>query len=338
MWGELMARQVEVRVFDERAERMFQQRHHFHFDVRHNWAAYPGQQRIEINGLRGPTLTYYPGKPIDFGPEKYVQPKSLQPFYRNRYDNVDQLLPDMLVEGYFITDYRRLSGAFTHYSDVLPKIAQGYVVESYRGQVILVKRELGTFHGDIWIVDFDVVRALKHRKLLKRDDALKHGCGHRKVYRQGEATLETLPVQQRVLLDERQCWITRGLEQAAARLREEQENKARQQVEGLEGARCPSPAQPLHADVVMRSWFPKIEAPAFKKAPRAQPISADTILAYDHNGTAITSKEVVAEGRKTPPKGLPADLMPDAPEDCSDEQWERLMLIEQVKFRRLHGL
>lgn len=313
----------------------------FRFDIRHNWSAAPDQQRMEVDGLRGPTLTYYPGRSINFGPEKYIQPKSLQPFCRNRYNDFDELLADMLVHGYFITDYRRLKGFFCHYNEVLPFVSQGYVVEAYRGQVILVKRDPAVIHGDIWVVDADLVRVLKHRQLIRRDHTVKHGCYRRDVYTQGASTLDTLTDREREILEDRQFNITSGIERTEEFEKEEEDRRVRlnalaaEEVVRQQEHRSPAEQRMSHT---ARHWFPPIEAPAFKKPRRAQPVSPDTILAYDHCGEPITAREVSAEGRKTLPKGLPADLMPDVPEDCSDEQWEQLMLIEQVKFRRLNGL
>lgn len=292
-------------------------------------------QRMEASPGKGAELTFSPGKPIDFGSKRSPQPVSLQPFADNHYNDFDELLVDMLAHGYFITDYRRLKGIFTHYNDVLPFIEQGYVVEEYGGQIILVKRDPGVIHGDIWVVDRDLVRGLKLRHLLKRDHAAKHGSYKRDVTGKGVETLSTLSPRERELLDERQSSITRGLEREAEYLRE----RARAEQEAL--SRVDSgPRQEIEVrpSAPSPSRFAKIEAPAFKKVPRAKSVSHDTVLGVDHEGKPVTAKDVAAEGRKTPPKGLPKGLVPDAPEDVSDEQWERLMLIEQVKFRRLHGL
>ncbi|TLX15993.1 hypothetical protein [Rhizobium sp. MHM7A] len=347
-----MARETEIRVFDRRAERMLVTNRDCWFGVRYHWATVPDMQRMEVFRHRGPKLTSFPGKPIDFGSKRYPQPKLLKPFADNHYNDFDELLVDMLAHGYFITDYRRLKGVLSHYKDVLPFIERGYVVEEYSGQIILVKRDPGVFHGDIWVVDAVLVRRLKNRKLLRSDLTIKHGCSDRIVCVQGAARLDTLSERQRFLLDADQTSITKRVEEAAVKKKEEEERGhlvaeevVAQKVEGRASCsyedifeRFDEPGGRSGRYDIPRPLPGRIEAPAFKKPPRSQPISADTILAYDHNGIPITSKEVTAEGRKTPPKGLPVDLMQDAPDDCSDEQWERLMLIEQVKFRRLHGL
>lgn len=69
--------------------------------------------------------------------------------------------------------------------------------------------------------------------------------------------------------------------------------------------------------------------------PKLSPRPDDTpVVGHDDNGDPITELEVTREGNRTVPKNMPADLIPDAPEGCSDREWEKLMLIEQIKFRR----
>jgi hypothetical protein len=58
------------------------------------------------------------------------------------------------------------------------------------------------------------------------------------------------------------------------------------------------------------------------------------VVATDHFGEPITERDIALEINRMVPQGMPPDLVPDAPANCSDKEWDRLMLIEQIKFRR----
>jgi hypothetical protein len=323
-----MARDVEIRVYDFRSEQMLRANPDCRLERHYHWRTSSDWERMELNRYDGPTLESIPGRPVDFGDRRYPRSKYLIPFLENAYIGFDELLIDMLPHGYFITDYRRLKGVLRDYKDILPYIDRGHVVEDFKGQVTLVKREQGSLHGDIWVVDAFLVQHIEKCKLLKRDFAARHGRGDRRVYVLGEARLHTLSDRQRNMLDDCQAKILKEFEDAEAERKHKEEEADRLVIEPEERSR---------RHVITRPFPGRIEAPAFKRPPKAEPVNKDAVMGYDHGGGAITFKEVLAEGRKTPPKGLPPDLMPDAPEDCSDEQWERLMLVEQIKFRRRRG-
>lgn len=346
-----MARDVEIRVYDWNAERMLRTNRDCLLNYRHHSLTSIDRETMQIFRHRGPTLSSYVGKPIDFGDRRYPISKFLVPFLGNRYDNFDQLLADMVPHGYFITDYRRLKGVLHHYNDILPLVERGYVIEDFAGQVIVVKRDKGLLHGNIWVVNDYLLNRIKNCGLVRRDPAAKYGCCDRIVYVQGDATLATLSERQRDLLDARQARILADFEEAETKNSDADEERERRRVDADANQRT----EPVDLQVSLENQqvndAPKvfglnpeyrpiriIEAPAFKKPPRAEPLNKEAILGRDHRGVAITFKEVLAEGRKTPPKGLPSNLIPEAPDDCTDEEWERLMLIEQIKFRRRQGL
>jgi hypothetical protein len=334
-----MARQTEIRVYNVRAEKLLNYEHREHMWNWHRWRE-DCDDRMEVHMHGRNRLTHRHGEAVDFGAGQPL--KRLEPFHGKHYQDFDALIADMHGYGYFITDYRKLVGVLHHFDEVLPLIDQGYVIEDFNLQVTIVKRDAGVLHGDIWVVNRDLLKTLKHRQLLSRDIAAKSGAYCRQVYVRGGMTLDTLDEREREILDLRQASVIHGLAKIAERLVRQQEERARrvlqQETQQVEEERPALVHRSISEIAPARRWVPKIEAPAFKKPPRAQPFSPGAVLGHDHEGKPITAKDVAAEGRKTLPKGLPQDLVPDASEDCSDEEWERSMLIEQVKFRRLHGL
>ena len=324
-----MARDVEIRVYNFSSQQMLltnrdcRMRRHFYWQTSTDW------ERMELNRFKGPTLESFPNRPLNLGNRRYPQSRHLTPFFDKEYVGFDELVVDMLRHGYFITDYRQLKGVLRDYNDVLPLIDRGYVIEDFNGQVILVKREQGQLHSEVWVVDADLLWRINKCKLVRKERSARHGIGDRLVYVQGENRLNTLSERQRAMLDDCQEKILKEVQGAEVGKACVDEPVCVPLALPDEGPRRYLNARPLPG---------RIEAPAFKRPPKAEPMSKDTILGYDDLGGSITFKDVLAEGRRTPPKGLPPDLMPDAPEECSDDQWERLMLIEQIKFRRRCGL
>lgn len=313
-----MPNAIEVRIYNRDAD----------IDLhRHECHGYTYQgytERLECGNRNSTRLTLYAGKPVDFGK---LPIKPLLPFSQNRYESFDTLAADMLAAGYLITDYRKMDGHLDDYREIAP-LLEDHHIETYKGQRILIKRDANGAHDTLWAISRDLMWDLERSRLVKLDRFNKYVRYSRRVHVAGQFSLETLPEQK---LDWLEHSRIAAINEAARREQQRIDEEARKEAEAHK-AHAPVPTTPSY---VMESWGPgRIKAPAFQKH-RAQPRSPDEILGHDHQNNPITFKEVLQEGRRTPPRGLPKDLTPDAPDDCSDEQWEHLMLVEQIKFRRL---
>lgn len=60
----------------------------------------------------------------------------------------------------------------------------------------------------------------------------------------------------------------------------------------------------------------------------------DAIMAYDDDGHPITGRDLTNESTRMPPLGMPRDIAVNVPHNVDDNQWERIILIEQIRFRR----
>lgn len=60
----------------------------------------------------------------------------------------------------------------------------------------------------------------------------------------------------------------------------------------------------------------------------------DDVMGHHDDGDPITWKEVTMESGRMPPRGMPRDIDIVVPANCADDEWDRLLLVEQIKFRR----
>lgn len=60
------------------------------------------------------------------------------------------------------------------------------------------------------------------------------------------------------------------------------------------------------------------------------------IVARDDDGKAITKNDLARESYMRPPEGMPFNLSPPFDFHGSEDEWDDLQLIEQVKYRRRH--
>ncbi|MCV9964780.1 hypothetical protein OIU34_23085 [Pararhizobium sp. BT-229] len=213
------------------------------------------------------------------------------------------------------------------------------MVETLNGEIIILRRFPGGTHEGVWQLDEDVFGILRRSKLVSRCKTAKYGNCGRQVFEWGPRTFETISDYHRYLL---------------ARTMEQVREKQRLAVETPPAApNQPSAsraAAPLDASIRRTNVFP-FPAPTPEGGTKAfapplvpwsgrthrrlkNPVDPSSVAAYDDDGKPILESEVARERTRTVPRNMPTNLIPDAPDGCSDDEWERLMLIEQIKYRR----
>lgn len=261
-------------------------------------------QRIECNRSSSTRGVWVDPGPVVFNKPLVV---ALQPFASRAYQTLDDLVEEMRHGNYLITDFRKLVGTISNVRQVMPLLGD-HVLEDHRGEAILVRRLASGLHESIWLVDEEVMIDLLQFELVTP-------CADRKsssypiVYQRGPHTPESLP------------------KRAARRLHNREAFRERWRV-FQETGEFP-PAQPL-------DWPPASESEGSRPSKRrpAKKPRPSISTAHDHDGKPITEQDIEREHNRVPPRGMPRDLIPDVNDDCPDEEFERLMLIEQIKFRR----
>jgi hypothetical protein len=84
---------------------------------------------------------------------------SLDPFQENHYDDLDELVGDLLKAGRYVTDMRKVVGHVGNEEQALAYLKQGYVLEGGRTWLMMMPR-VANVHGDLLSVDSGVARKL----------------------------------------------------------------------------------------------------------------------------------------------------------------------------------
>lgn len=255
------------------------------------------RQRVECNWSGSTRAVWMAPGPVVFKKPLAV---ALRPFADRPYQTLDDLVVDLRRGNYLITDFRMVAGTVGSVKHAL-SLLDDHILEGHRGELILVRRLTAALHDSIWMVEDDVVKDLIRFKLVTA------GCHtYPIVYRCGPHTLLTL--------SKREARHLHNCEDLRERLR----------IYRATG-QMPSAAAPSTAGQSARLRTLKT-----RKAKVAVP----NPVAHDHAGNPITEQDIARESIRVPPRGMPGSLIPEVGEDCPDDEFERLMLIEQIRFRR----
>ncbi len=300
--------------------------------------------------------------------------KFLLPFLTKNYQSVDELVERLVSErNGILTDLRRPLGFIDNVEDAC-RLMDGkkVVIEHQHRWTMLMAPRVGGRHGNFWFVDNDVFNAMKGTRLIQRTSIRAYSRYYPEVYKPGPKTfneyhqlryyeaprtkadvtfvdgqdgwyypegllsptrykkkspnywkdLEAVKRQLSVVQEELDC-VREELKATRAKL----ERSGR----SLEFQQTSSELQPL-STIPARGT---IKAIGSKRRKKPAPLS--DVVGLDDAGKPITGLDLEGEFRKKAPKGLPPDLLPSADPDVSDDEWEKLMLIEQIKFRRRTG-
>ncbi|MDW9481279.1 hypothetical protein GOB57_21780 [Sinorhizobium meliloti] len=190
--------------------------------------------------------------------------------------------------------------------DRLSELLQTHCIETFCSETILIERHVDGNHGDIWEIRKYDLQKLVRSKLVHRRSAPSHA---RQVFGLGSVSIRELRGSVRRLL----------------------------RPPELQSPPAPSEASPSRIGGYQRNTGNLVALVPARKNLQKPPASREghsAIVGHDDQGNPITELEVTREGNRAVPRNMPVNLIPDAPEGCSDKEWERLMLIEQIRFRR----
>lgn len=266
------------------------------------------------------------------GPVVFCTPvvRLLQPFMDTRYDDLDGLARDLHASGIPLTDMRRAVGVITDVERLLEMLKTN-TIENFKGEVILIDRHPNGTHEDIWQIREGAFRWLRWTKMIRRKTPY-HVL--RQVFGLGDRPLDDLPDIQRDIIRSELNPLKPKVPPSSVPLGRGFVTITPSQPTLPTFPPLPAPLDQSSVPAAERSQ-PRMP---FRKPPgepkRSHAPVPNCPLAYDDDGGSITELDVTRERNRLVPRNMPANLIPDAPEGCSDKEWEKLMLVEQIKFRR----
>ncbi len=271
-----------------------------------------------------------------FGPVRFPNPniKLLLPVAGRRFANFEELGDALRDVGYLVTDLRKTLGRVADPHTAMALLADR-VVETFNREIIIIKRFVDGTHEGIWQLDDDVFETLRRSKLVRRYSTAKYGNFGRHVYEWGPRTFETISDYNRIILahtmervrsKQRQARETPP-EAASGRPEKSDVSMHRKNVVAFPVSREEGGSATAFAPTLV-PWSGRTQRRS------KNPVAASSVAAHDDNGEPILEIEVTREQTRTVPRNMPTNLIPEAPDGCSDDEWERLMLIEQIKHRR----
>jgi hypothetical protein len=147
-----IARQEDVRI--EVVER---ERYRFKDDDNEPLLGYdPGDTRISGGPAVNCLAAWHEGIQVRFDREYST---ALDPFQANTYDHIDDLVKDLLADGRFVTDFRRVVGHCATEEAILAKLDQGMLLQDGYRPVLMFPR-VNSIHGDLISVNDQLARRL----------------------------------------------------------------------------------------------------------------------------------------------------------------------------------
>ncbi|MCV9964781.1 hypothetical protein OIU34_23090 [Pararhizobium sp. BT-229] len=270
----------------------------------------PRPDRVECNGSTSTQARWIDPGPVRFG----FAFKILQPFAERHYRTLDELGADLVRAGIPLIDLRKTAG-FVRDGDHFMELLETHSLEQFRDEITFIRRNADGTHDDIWLLREAVFNPLRWYKLIRR------------------ATHRT----------KRQVWIRGAV--SLGDLKGFPSEWIRGEF-GPPPVPRPSPT-PSAPPIVVESVPEKATEQADMRPPpflsvvepspkrrRTPVVDVSPVVAEDDDGNPITELEIMREGNRTVPRNMPRNLIPAAPKGSSDRKWERLMLIEQIRYRR----
>jgi hypothetical protein len=104
------------------------------------------------------------------------------PFTRNEYAHVDELVADLLADGRHVTDLRRCVGVISDVDVALRCLGEGMVAQRAGYGVYLLHPRVDGVHGDLLELSRDVEKSLMDKKLIVRALAFRSDYHHEWLY------------------------------------------------------------------------------------------------------------------------------------------------------------
>lgn len=220
-----------------------------------------GDTSVEGGAASNTIAAWREGGPVKFWREYST---ALDPFQANEYDHIDDLVKDLLADGRFVTDFRRVVGHCATAEDIIAKLDEGMLLQDGHRPVLMFPR-INNIHGDLISVDERVARTLIKANEIIIVDQFKTDYTHVYMYARPEGDLAK-------------------------------------------------------------------KAPPTPKTKRKRDRSK--IVARDDDGKSITMNDLNFESYQRPLDGWSFNLLPSFDFQGSDDDWNHMQLIEQVKERR----
>jgi hypothetical protein len=262
----------------------------------------PEADYVECNGGRNAEATWQAPGPVRFS--RFPR-KALQPFASQEYETLDALAIDIMNARISLIDQREIRRVrdFEHFSNLL----QTHKLERFRSETIFIKRRQDGSHEDIWQLPEDVFKPMLWNRLIKvsRDR-------NRQTYVATSKTLDDLS-------EFGKNWIVGSFSPKPVAAK----------IESQAAVTVPTVITfPPEVSAIERITEPR---PPKAREPR---VDTSAVFTYDDIGNPITELDLTRESTRTVPRNMPTNLIPEVPDGCSDDDWEKLMLAEQIKFRR----
>ena len=271
-----------------------------------------------------------------FGPVRFPNPnlKLLLPVAGQRFANFEDLGDALRDAGYLVTDLTKTLGRVADPYTAMALLADR-VVETFNREIIIIRRFADGTHEHMWQLDDDVFDTLRRSKLVSRSATAKYGNCGRQIYEWGPMTLETISDPHHNMLAYTMERVGRKQSRERETLREAASNRPEASDVSMHMKNV-VPFPVLREDEGNATAIVPALVPWSGRTQRRpkNPVAPSSVAAHDDNGGPILEIEVTREQTRTAPRNMPTNLIPEAPDGCSDDEWERLMLIEQIKYRR----
>jgi hypothetical protein len=180
-----------ARLEDVRIEVVQRERYHFKDDDNEPLLGYdPGDTRISGGPASNCIAAWHEGLKVEFFGEYST---ALDPFQANAYDHVDDLVRDLLADGRFVTDYRRIVGHCTTQKDIIAKLDEGMILQDNDRPVLMFPR-VDNIHGDLVSVNDQIARGLIKSKQVVVVDQFKTDYAYIAMYaRPGSVLAKNAP-------------------------------------------------------------------------------------------------------------------------------------------------
>jgi hypothetical protein len=285
------------------------------------------------------------------------QPKALllQPVLNTgSFSSLDELAQALVGKGAVLTDLRQPLGFIDNVCDVYERL-EGNIIELIHRWPMLMAPRVDGRHEDFWFVDSDVFHAMKQFKLIQLTSGRAYSSYYIETYSKGPKTPEDeVRWGWRVPLTKAEVAVVeqpatyhsyRGGLLAPSRWKMKLPLHLQPRTPPVPETSSPSAPLvdtvpvpvPARTDVQpsYRTGTPKGGLiPAIGSHQRVKPTDLTIAIAHDDAGIPITGHDLQREFRKRAPRGFPKDLTPVADPDCTDDEWEKLIMVEQIKFRR----
>jgi hypothetical protein len=268
------------------------------------------------------------------------------------YSSLDELAEALVSNGAVLTDVRKPLGFIDNVRDAYELLEEN-IIELIHRWPMLMRSRIDERHGDFWFLDTDIFNAMKDYKVIALTSRRAYSSYYRETYEKGPKTPDDevrwgwrVPMSKADVVEVEKpstFHYYRGGLLAPSRWKMKLPPHMQPRLPPV--LETPAPLEPLldtglvpiraNPPSPYRTGTPKGGLiPAIGSQRRVKPTDLTIAIAHDDAGNPITGHDLQRAFRNRAPRGFPKDLTPVADPDCTDEEWEKLMMIEQIKFRR----